>query len=87
MGEEIKMPQLGLPELIIVLVIVLIIFGASRLRGIGQGLGGAISAFRREVKQGREEETTSGSKAAADTQEAKAPPQINQDEPEGTQEA
>ena len=37
------MPQLGLPELIIILVIVLIIFGASRLRGIGQGLGGAIS--------------------------------------------
>ena len=78
------MPQLGLPELIIVLVIVLIIFGASRLRGIGQGLGGAISAFRREVKQGREEdEETSTTKET----EAKAPPQVNQDEEEGAAES
>jgi sec-independent protein translocase protein TatA len=74
------MPQLGLPELIIVLVIVLIIFGASRLRGIGSGLGGAISAFRKEVKQGREEE---GEGEA----EAKEPPAINQDQEEGASEA
>ena len=50
------MPQLGVWELLIVLVIVLLIFGASRLTGIGKGLGGAISAFRSEVKQGKEEE-------------------------------
>jgi sec-independent protein translocase protein TatA len=49
------MPQLGVWELLIVLVIVLLIFGASRLTGIGQGLGGAINAFRREVKQDDEE--------------------------------
>ena len=48
------MPQLGVWELLIVLVIVLLIFGASRLTGIGKGLGGAINAFRSEVKQGRE---------------------------------
>jgi sec-independent protein translocase protein TatA len=45
------MPQLGVWELLIILVIVLLIFGASRLTGIGKGLGGAITAFRREVKQ------------------------------------
>jgi len=73
------MPQLGLPELIIVLVIVLIVFGASRLRGIGQGLGGAISAFRREVRQGREQEENESSGTQA---EAKEPPQVNQDEDE-----
>jgi len=78
------MPQLGLPELIIVLVIVLIIFGASRLRGIGQGLGGAISAFRREVKQGREEDQET---ATTKETEAKAPPQVNQDEEEGAAES
>jgi sec-independent protein translocase protein TatA len=79
------MPQLGLPELIIVLVIVLIVFGASRLRGIGQGLGGAISAFRREVKEGREQEEKEGS--ASQEPKAKAPPQVNQDEEEGAEEA
>lgn len=83
------MPQLGLPELIIVLVIVLIVFGASRLRGIGQGLGGAISAFRREVKQGKEEEEKTSKGQASQTQEneAKAPPQVNQEEKEGGDEA
>jgi sec-independent protein translocase protein TatA len=51
------MPHLGVWELLIVLVIVLLIFGASRLTGIGKGLGGAISAFRSEVKEGRDEES------------------------------
>jgi sec-independent protein translocase protein TatA len=49
------MPQFGVWELLIILVIVLLIFGASRLRDIGSGLGSAINAFRREVKEGREE--------------------------------
>jgi sec-independent protein translocase protein TatA len=49
------MPQLGVWELLIVLVIILLIFGASRLTGIGKGLGGAITAFRREVKQDEDE--------------------------------
>ena len=52
------MPNFGVWELLIILVIVLLIFGATRLTGIGKGLGGAISAFRREVKpEDKEEET------------------------------
>jgi sec-independent protein translocase protein TatA len=50
------MPNFGVWEWLVILVIVLVIFGASRLKDIGSGLGGAINAFRREVKQGREEE-------------------------------
>ena len=49
------MPNFGIWEWLVILVIVLVIFGASRLRDIGQGLGGAINAFRREVKEGREQ--------------------------------
>ena len=49
------MPQLGVWELLVILVIVLLIFGATRLTGIGKGLGGAIKAFRNEVKQDTEE--------------------------------
>jgi sec-independent protein translocase protein TatA len=55
MQEENEMPQLGVWELLIVLVIVLLIFGASRLTGIGKGLGGAINAFRSEVKKDDDE--------------------------------
>lgn len=50
------MPHLGIWELVIILIIVLIIFGASRLTDIGKGLGGAISSFRKEVKKGAAEE-------------------------------
>jgi sec-independent protein translocase protein TatA len=49
------MPNFGVWEWLVILIIVLVIFGASRLKDIGQGLGGAINAFRREVKDGREE--------------------------------
>ena len=50
------MPNFGVWELILILVIVLLIFGATRLRSIGEGLGGAINAFRSEVKQDKEDE-------------------------------
>ena len=47
---------IGLPELLVVLVIILIIFGASRLRDIGGALGGAISEFRHSVSGADEEQ-------------------------------
>lgn len=37
---------LGLPELLIILVIVVVIFGASKLPQLGKGLGEGISNFR-----------------------------------------
>ena len=41
---------LGIGELAIILVIVLIIFGAGRLPEIGEGLGRGIRNFRKSVK-------------------------------------
>ncbi len=46
--------MLGLPELLVILVIVILIFGASRLAGLGKGLGGAIRGFKDEVTRGDE---------------------------------
>lgn len=40
---------MGFSELIIILVIVLIIFGAGRLPQIGEGVGKALKGFRKEV--------------------------------------
>ena len=43
--------SLGAPELIIILAIVVVLFGASRIAGVGGAIGGAIREFRREVKE------------------------------------
>lgn len=47
---------LGWGELLIILVIVIAIFGAGRLAGIGGALGGSIREFKKAVK---DDETTS----------------------------
>ncbi len=41
---------LGAPELIIILLILLVLFGASRLRGLGSALGGSIREFKQAVR-------------------------------------
>ena len=40
---------INLPSLIIILVIVALIFGTKRLRGIGGDLGGAIKGFKKAI--------------------------------------
>ena len=50
------MPSLGAPELIIILAIVVILFGASRIGDIGGSIGRGIREFRREVKEGEQAE-------------------------------
>jgi sec-independent protein translocase protein TatA len=43
------MGRVGLPELLVILVIVIIIFGANRLPQLGQGIGSAIKNFKNAV--------------------------------------
>jgi sec-independent protein translocase protein TatA len=47
---------LGVPELLLLLVIVVLIFGATRLPDIGKGLGKGISNFKKSVKGEGEDE-------------------------------
>ncbi|MEW6408558.1 MAG: twin-arginine translocase TatA/TatE family subunit [Nitrospirota bacterium] len=49
---------IGLPELLIILVIVLVIFGASKLPEIGRGLGKAISNFKKATSEPPEIDVT-----------------------------
>ena len=44
------MPALGPFELLIILTIIIAIFGASRLAGVGAALGKSVSDFRKGVK-------------------------------------
>ena len=41
-------------HLLVILVIVLVLFGAKRLRTIGSDLGGAVKGFRESMKEGEE---------------------------------
>lgn len=47
---------LGVPELLIIAFIILLIFGTSRLAGLGRGLGQAIRGFKDEVGTRDEDE-------------------------------
>lgn len=48
----------GLVELILILVIVLIVFGAGRLPQLGEGLGKAIKGFKRSTQEAETIEAT-----------------------------
>jgi sec-independent protein translocase protein TatA len=44
--------KLGVPELLVILVIALIIFGPSKISELGKGLGEGIKNFKSAVKEG-----------------------------------
>jgi sec-independent protein translocase protein TatA len=46
---------LGMPELVIILVIIVIIFGAGKLPEIGSGLGKGIKNFKKATKDENKE--------------------------------
>ena len=73
------MMGIGFPELMIILVIIMIIFGAGKLPEIGSAFGNSIRNFKKSMKEAEEEteqlsETTDAASettdAASDTTEA-----------------
>ena len=53
---------LGVPELMVILVIALVIFGPSKLPQIGSGLGKAIRDFKKGVTGGDDDEAAKDAK-------------------------
>lgn len=47
---------LSVPQLLIILAIVLLLFGAKRLRSIGTDLGAAVKGFKGAVREDGEED-------------------------------
>jgi sec-independent protein translocase protein TatA len=45
----------GFPELVLILIIVVLIFGTSRIPELGRGLGEGIRNFRKSVKTEEDE--------------------------------
>ncbi len=46
------MPNLGLPELLVILVIVVLVFGAGKIPQLGKGLGEGIKNFKDAMRDG-----------------------------------
>lgn len=55
---------IGFRELLVILAIALLVFGAKKLRSIGSDLGAAVRGFKKSMNEGDEEE--SGKKLAQD---------------------
>jgi sec-independent protein translocase protein TatA len=55
--------SLGLPEILLILVIVLIIFGTNRVASLGKGLGEGIRNFKKALKDD-DDKPTEGEKKA-----------------------
>jgi len=49
---------LGMPELIVILIIIMVLFGASRLPEIGRGIGQAIKNFKKATSEPDEIDVT-----------------------------
>ena len=47
--------RLGLPELVIILVIIILIFGANRLPELGKGIGAGIKNFKSSMSDGKDD--------------------------------
>lgn len=63
--EEKMLPQIGMPELLVLLVIIIIVFGVGRLPEVGGALGKAIREFR-QSSQGLDEEKSQEEKSLQD---------------------
>jgi sec-independent protein translocase protein TatA len=50
---------LGYQELLIILVIVLVLFGANRLPELARSLGSSVKEFKKGVQEAKAEDTTS----------------------------
>lgn len=50
------LPNVGYGELLIILIVALLLFGAERIPEIARSLGRSVNAFKRGMKEGLEEE-------------------------------
>jgi len=49
------LPSIGMPELIVILVIVLLVFGSTKIPQLMRGMGQGIGEFKKGMKEGGEE--------------------------------
>ena len=65
------MPRIGFPELIVILVIALVIFGPGKLPSVGKSIGEAIKEFKKATNDLTKEDTVVKEETAATKTEDK----------------
>ncbi len=61
---------LGMRELVVILLVVLVVFGAKKLRTVGSDLGHAVRGFKKAMSEGEEEQSTAPKQIRADGADA-----------------
>ena len=73
--DGITLAAIGWPEIVGIIVVVLVIFGAGRLAGVGKALGTGVREFRQEARkpgeegEGEDEEAAVQQASAASSEE------------------
>ncbi|MBD3646194.1 MAG: twin-arginine translocase TatA/TatE family subunit [Pseudomonadales bacterium] len=70
----------GIPELLIILVIILLLCGTSKLKSLGSDLGSAIKGFRSAVSSDDEDKKTDQGKLSAEQDGNTQEPSMKQEE-------
>lgn len=61
---------IGMRELVVILLVVLVVFGAKKLRTIGSDLGSAVRGFKKAMNEGEDEELNPPRRIPAEGQDA-----------------
>ena len=56
------MPRIGIPELIVIFLIIVVLFGPKKLPEIGRAIGDAIREFKKSIKGNDEDQGTGSDK-------------------------
>jgi sec-independent protein translocase protein TatA len=57
-GEHLVLRNIGWPEIILILVVVMLLFGATKLPELARSIGASAKEFRKGLDEGAEDETT-----------------------------
>ena len=64
------MGGMGMRELIIILLVVLVVFGAKKLRTVGSDLGAAVRGFKKAMNEGEDEQSAQQKQIRSDKPDA-----------------
>lgn len=61
---------IGMRELLIILLVVLVVFGAKKLRTVGSDLGAAVRGFKKAMNEGEDEQSAQPKQIQAEKTDA-----------------